>query len=238
MENALNVDAIPQQCSSPQENTMPSTDGPSSSLLKTDEKSLNPVVRNIEIIKKFWQENILILMILNILIGSLLYHLTIYPGLNKEIQSLETANKILSKSTVELSNRADSLTYELNTALEQLKIEQTEQFVEQDFASKDAPWTGNRFDTSLVKVLYQLELLTGEKIHINSAYRTRSRNQDVGGAEKSMHMAGKAVDIRCLDEEYRYSLIKGAMQLGIDRIGIHPRFIHLDIGDGERVWLY
>lgn len=238
MENALNVDAIPQQCSSPQESTMPSIDGPSSSSPKTDERSLNPVVRSIETIKKFWQENILILMILNILVGSLLYHLTIYPELNKEIKSMETANKILSKSTVELSNKADSLTYELNTALEQLKIEQTEQFVEQDFASKDAPWTGNRFDTSLVKVLYQLELLTGEKIHINSAYRTRSRNQDVGGAEKSMHMAGKAVDIRCLDEGYRYSLIKGAMQLGIDRIGIHPRFIHLDIGDGERVWLY
>ncbi len=238
MENALNADVTPQLSSSLLENTMPSIDGPSSSSPKTDERSLSPAVRNIVSIKKFLQKNILILMILNILLGSFLYHLTIYPELNKEIQSLEAANKTLSKSTINLSNKADSLTYELNTALEQLKIEQTEQFVEQDFASKDAPWTGNRFDTSLVKVLYQLELLTGEKIHINSAYRTRSRNLDVGGAEKSMHMAGKAVDIRCLDEEYRYSLIKGAMQLGIDRIGIHPRFIHLDIGDGERVWIY
>lgn len=37
----------------------------------------------------------------------------------------------------------------------------------------------------------------GNPIIINSAYRTKSVNQQVGGAKRSLHMQGRAADIRC-----------------------------------------
>ena len=137
-----------------------------------------------------------------------------------------------------LTNYTDSLEYQVNTLSEQVNIQDTEQFYYRDFDSKDAPNSGRKMDTSMVNILYQIELRTGENIHINTAYRTRSRNSNVGGAEKSRHMRGEAVDIRCKDESLRYDLIKTAMDLGIERIGIDRRFIHLDLGKGKRVWFY
>jgi uncharacterized protein YcbK (DUF882 family) len=98
-------------------------------------------------------------------------------------------------------------------------------------------------DTSLLKALTRVKLRIGDKLRINSAYRTRRHNSKVGGSEHSLHMEGKACDIQALSKERKYEIVKAAMEEGIPRIGIAERFIHLDVGSGRkdqkpRIWLY
>lgn len=40
----------------------------------------------------------------------------------------------------------------------------------------------------------------GKPIYINSAYRTPAVNKQVGGSKRSLHMQGRAADIRCKPE--------------------------------------
>ena len=98
-------------------------------------------------------------------------------------------------------------------------------------------------DTALLKAITRVKLRIGDRIKINSAYRTRKHNSRVGGSEHSLHMKGKACDIQALSKERKYQIVKAAMEEGIPRIGIAERFIHLDIGNGTknqqpRIWLY
>lgn len=63
---------------------------------------------------------------------------------------------------------------------------------------------------------------------INSAYRCEKHNKDIGGVERSAHIAGKAVDIRVRNSHERF-LIKYALYLaGFTRIGDGGNFIHVD----------
>lgn len=98
-------------------------------------------------------------------------------------------------------------------------------------------------DTNLMKALVRVYLRIGDDITINSGYRTKRHNAKVGGSEQSLHMQGKACDIKAISKERKYEIIRAAILEGIPRIGVHERFIHLDIGNGKenqkpRVWLY
>lgn len=132
--------------------------------------------------------------------------------------------------------------YKINNLEFQLALPIEEQFYYKEFSSKDAPSTGKLMDTTLLNKLLRVEMRLGERFKINSAYRTRHRNSLVGGSEKSLHMRGKAVDIQALTKERKYRIIQAAILEGIPRIGIHERFIHLDVGnhlkEEPRVWLY
>lgn len=52
-------------------------------------------------------------------------------------------------------------------------------------------------DMGLVRYLQQIRDWAGASITINSGYRTPSHNASIGGATKSQHIYGKAVDIVC-----------------------------------------
>ena len=51
-------------------------------------------------------------------------------------------------------------------------------------------------DDYLVSILDILRNQVGKPVHINSGYRTPTRNKMVGGAKYSYHMRGMAADIR------------------------------------------
>ena len=51
-------------------------------------------------------------------------------------------------------------------------------------------------DDYLVSILEILRNKIGKPVHINSGYRTPTRNKAVGGAKYSYHMRGMAADIR------------------------------------------
>lgn len=96
-------------------------------------------------------------------------------------------------------------------------------------------------DSTLLHKLALLNIYIDEELTVNSAYRTAARNTRAGGVHNSAHKTGDAVDIRVLGTEARYKVIKKAIELGIPRIGIHERFIHLDVDTTKAhpvIWLY
>ena len=68
-------------------------------------------------------------------------------------------------------------------------------FKVKEFACKDGSQVVF-IDDHLVSILDLLRNQAGKPVHINSGYRTPTRNKAVGGAKYSYHMRGMAADIR------------------------------------------
>jgi uncharacterized protein YcbK (DUF882 family) len=68
---------------------------------------------------------------------------------------------------------------------------------------------------------------------VNSGFRTKEKNELVGGKEKSAHLIGAASDIQTsnLNLEQKKYLAKLFYLEGIRRFGMGSTFIHTDIGD-------
>lgn len=70
-------------------------------------------------------------------------------------------------------------------------------------------------------------------IGILSAYRTEKHNKSVGGAKNSMHLEGKALDLRPpkgVSVGSFYSVIRAkADELGVRGLGRYSTFVHVDI---------
>jgi len=93
-------------------------------------------------------------------------------------------------------------------------------------------------DSSLIDLLYLLHTTTNSKapFHIISGYRSPKTNaslrkQSNGVAKKSLHMQGKAIDIRLPDVKLEV-LRDTAISLQAGGVGFYPKsnFIHLDVG--------
>ena len=76
---------------------------------------------------------------------------------------------------------------------------------------------------------------------INSAYRCKQHNANIGGHKKSYHLLGRAVDIRA-DHDRAWQIIAAAKKHGFRGIGIDQkgegRFIHLDDRSQDHVTIF
>jgi uncharacterized protein YcbK (DUF882 family) len=92
-------------------------------------------------------------------------------------------------------------------------------------------------DGDIVSRMPSLREAWGEDLTVNSAYRDPNTNSKVGGAKKSQHMHGKAMDISTAgwDEEKKIKFIKTAREQGFQGIGIYNNAIHIDVGS-KRAW--
>lgn len=91
-----------------------------------------------------------------------------------------------------------------------------------------------------VAVLDRYETLQGafgEQLPLLSAHRSAEHNKAVGGADKSQHIDGRAldIDVSSLSEERRIEFIQMASAMGFTGIGVYKNSIHLDTGD-LRAW--
>jgi len=93
-------------------------------------------------------------------------------------------------------------------------------------------------DSGLIDLLHQLHEATGSKepFHIISGYRSPQTNEKLrkksnGVAKRSLHMQGKAIDVRLPDIELTV-LRDTAISLQAGGVGYYPKsnFIHLDVG--------
>ena len=93
-------------------------------------------------------------------------------------------------------------------------------------------------NTDLLDLLYVLHQSTGSQapFHVISAYRSpktneKLRKQGSGVAKRSMHMSGKAIDIRLPDVKLK-DLRDKAFSLHAGGVGYYAKsnFIHIDIG--------
>lgn len=99
------------------------------------------------------------------------------------------------------------------------------------------------FDASLLDQLYDVKLLLGtnKPFHIVSAYRSPGTNANLrrhshGVAKHSLHMEGRAVDIR-MEGVSAKTIRNAALSLGRGGVGFYPssNFVHLDTGE-LRTW--
>jgi len=96
-------------------------------------------------------------------------------------------------------------------------------------------------DKELIWKLDLLRELIGKPLIIESGFRCEKHNKEIGGADNSAHLRGKAADIRCTNSLLRYKILKYAFYIGFPRIGIAKKFIHVDIDRSlphPRIWLY
>ena len=87
-----------------------------------------------------------------------------------------------------------------------------------------------RLDEKLLAKLEALRVLWGKSIVITSGYRCERHNRKIGGARNSLHMKGKAVDIKVPERE-QGKILTLCKLLGLRVIPYGRRnFAHIDIG--------
>lgn len=103
--------------------------------------------------------------------------------------------------------------------------------------SRDNPTLGidvKNLQPEILIIGMRIATRLGVRLQINSAYRSPEANASVGGASKSMHMSGLALDCRRAaygtDFASGENFIKIASQEGAGGIGTYPTFIHIDAG--------
>jgi uncharacterized protein YcbK (DUF882 family) len=106
---------------------------------------------------------------------------------------------------------------------------------------KDDARTPYPFDPSLAARLGEeygrvLAAFHPHKIKILSGYRTRAQNVLVGGARRSKHMTGMALDIAPVNPKGLHALSRIVLGIAeLDRkslirgVGFYPTFVHFDI---------
>ncbi len=100
------------------------------------------------------------------------------------------------------------------------------------------PHTDPRIKTELKTVLETLTNAVGYTLDITSAYRSPDYNASVGGAKKSKHMEGIAVDVVMTGKTNteRQQFLQAAIDAGIKGIGIYNTFTHIDIRTNKAAW--
>ena len=76
---------------------------------------------------------------------------------------------------------------------------------------------------------------------ITSSIRCVAHNEAVGGADRSAHLTGHAVDISAKTGAQRRAILKAALALDAPRIGVAKDFIHIDTAPNlvrNVVWTY
>ena len=115
-------------------------------------------------------------------------------------------------------------------------------FKPDEFDSPDEPGSGHRMQFDTVRLLDELRRILGTPLRINSGVRTPGHNAEVAGSKDgSAHIDGWAADITCRTSRERLRLLRAAMILGFNRIGIGTTFIHLDADPSKPkdvIWLY
>jgi len=110
-----------------------------------------------------------------------------------------------------------------------------------EFDSPDSPGSGVNMNPAFLALLDQIRGSAGVPFRINSGYRTRDHNSEVGGKAASAHTRGFAADIFALTSRDKFAIITTALVHGINRIGIGSTFVHLDADPSlpkNVIWTY
>jgi len=81
----------------------------------------------------------------------------------------------------------------------------------------------------LVEMLDKARGLAGIPFIINSGYRSKTHNKEVGGVENSSHTTGLAVDLSAPTDSKKFAILKALLDVGFNRIGVYATHIHADM---------
>ncbi len=92
----------------------------------------------------------------------------------------------------------------------------------------------HHMDRDFLRLLDRARDLAGVPFVINSGYRCPEYNATLPNAvSDSSHTLGLAVDIATLTSRARFAVLEAMFALGVQRIGIGDRFIHVDVDDSK-----
>jgi hypothetical protein len=86
----------------------------------------------------------------------------------------------------------------------------------------------------LIRLLSRMRGQIARPLYVTSGYRCPKHNRDIGGAPESLHLAGMAADVQASIEVQHLAAV--AKACGAGGIGVYPRHVHVDVGDGGRRW--
>lgn len=115
-------------------------------------------------------------------------------------------------------------------------IKISEHFKLSEFESADTKEV--KLDPELIEKLEKLRQRIGQPLIINSGYRTPEHNKAVGGAENSLHVEGKAADIRKVKGLTIDEMGILAEKIGFVGIGLYTWGIHVDVREMYSRWDY
>lgn len=100
------------------------------------------------------------------------------------------------------------------------------------------PHVDSRVKPQVAQNLIGTSQQVGYQLTITSGYRSPEYNSRVGGAKKSQHTLGNAVDVvqRGLTIQQRQDFIQAAIDNGFTAIGIYNTFTHVDIRGAKVAW--
>ncbi len=90
-------------------------------------------------------------------------------------------------------------------------------------------------DKELVTILQNIRDHFGAAVTVNSAYRTAEYNEKVGGGKNSLHLQGRAADIKVTGVS-PWEIAKYAETIGVRGIGVYSTFVHIDTRDTKYYW--
>ena len=108
-------------------------------------------------------------------------------------------------------------------------------FKVKEFACKDGS-DPIFIDTELVNVLQKIREHFAKPVTITSAYRTPSRNKEVGGTTYSQHLYGKAADIKISGVAPAVVAEYAETHLPKGGIGVYNTFTHIDVRSTKSRW--
>lgn len=90
-------------------------------------------------------------------------------------------------------------------------------------------------DLEMVDILQEIRNHFGKAVTVNSGYRCKTHNKNVGGASKSRHLYGMAADIVVKGVE-PIEVAKYAESIGVKGIGLYSWGCHIDSRDTKGFW--
>ena len=112
----------------------------------------------------------------------------------------------------------------------------SENFTLREFHCKCSRCSTTMLDERLVQILQQLRHHFNVPIRINSGYRCKEHNAEVGGVSNSAHMRGMAADIYVTGIAPKV-VAQYAEQIGVGCVGLYEDFVHFGSAEEKRFWL-
>ena len=103
-------------------------------------------------------------------------------------------------------------------------------------------WRSTRAVT-LASAFERVRLEMGDSpLVVLSAYRTPEHNRRIGGAKRSQHIEGRALDLRPPRGMVTLAFFRQVREIVADTdirgLGLYPTFLHIDIRPSERLILW
>ena len=111
-------------------------------------------------------------------------------------------------------------------------------FTEDEFNKLTPSCSLSDMDSDFMHKLDYARSIAGVPFILNSAFRSKEWDISKGRSGNSWHTKGMAVDIRCTDSNIRFRIVEGLISSGFRGIIVYPRFIHVDLRDTRKVFLY